>query len=77
MTNFVAFLPTIITEEWRVYVFYILSNIFVILSLSTFSYGKLVSPIYVICMNGSLALIVILREKYLRKVNQENDLNIL
>lgn len=76
MTNFVAFLPTIVkswrspeTEEWRVYVFYVLSNIFVILSLSSFSYGKLVSPIYVICMNSTLASIVILRKKYLNKIN--------
>ena len=73
VANFIAFWPTIIkawhlpgTEEWRIYAFYVLSSIFTILSISNFTFGKVVSPVYVIFMNGFLTLMIVLRKKILK-----------
>jgi len=73
ITNFIAFLHTISkswtkpeTEEWRVYAFYVLASIFTILSLSSYTYGKLASSVYVIFMNGTIASLIIFRKKYLK-----------
>lgn len=76
ITNFIAFLPTVIkswktpeTEEWRVYGFYVLASLFTVLSISSFTFGKVSSPIYAMCMNSTVALIILLRKRYLKKWN--------
>lgn len=74
ITNFIAFLPTIIkswnlpqTEEWRVYALYALASLFTVLSISNFTFGKTLTPIYAIGINGTVASIILLRKK---KVNR-------
>jgi len=73
VTDIISIYPTIIkswilpeTEEWRCYLSETLASSCSILSLSVFTFGKLVYPLYIFLINVSIVSIIILRQKQLK-----------
>ncbi len=75
ITDFIAFLPTMVkswilpwTEEWVFYIFGIISSLLNILSLSIFNFEKSIFLIYFLLSNLALVLIIVLRRKYIKNL---------
>ncbi len=73
VTDIISVYPTIIkawilpeTEEWRCYLTEVLASSFNILSLSVFTFGKIVYPLYIWIINAVIVLIIVLRQKQLK-----------
>ncbi len=74
MTDFVAMVPTIVkswvlpgTEEWWFYISGTFSGVFNVLSISVFTFATLAFPVYIFLVCTTTGLIIIFRNKYLKK----------
>ena len=74
VTDFIAFSPTLIkswilpeTENWKVYMIEVFCSSCNLLSLSYFSFGKLVFPVYMLLINSTTTSIIFFRGRIKNK----------
>ncbi len=72
LTDLIAFTPTLVktwhlphTEEWKFYLSDVIASTFSIFSISSYSYGNLVFPIYIFLINMTSVVMILGRKKWL------------
>jgi hypothetical protein len=73
-TDFIAFVPSYIkiwkqpeTEDWKFYCSDIVAGTFSILSLTSYALGDVAYPVYILLINFTTTLLIILRTELLKK----------
>jgi hypothetical protein len=71
ITDLIAFSPTMVkawflpkTEDWKFYAIDGIAGFLNLLSLSIFTFGKVIYPIYVLFGNGLLVLLITIKRRH-------------